>query len=77
YKGQKAGTFGVLGAFSFYPSKNLGALGDAGAIITDDAQYMGLLKQLRNYGSHNKYYNDLIGLNSRLDELQALFLKIK
>ncbi|MGE6155679.1 DegT/DnrJ/EryC1/StrS family aminotransferase, partial [Klebsiella pneumoniae] len=47
YRGQKAGTFGVLGAFSFYPSKNLGALGDAGAIITDDAQYMGLLKQLR------------------------------
>ncbi|MBX9779086.1 MAG: DegT/DnrJ/EryC1/StrS family aminotransferase [Chitinophagaceae bacterium] len=77
YKGQKAGTFGVLGAFSFYPSKSLGALGDAGAIITNNAHYKDLLKQLRNYGSHNKYYNDVIGSNSRLDELQALFLKIK
>lgn len=77
YKGKKAGTFGILSAFSFYPSKNLGALGDAGAILTNDAHYMEALKKLRNYGSHDKYYNELVGINSRLDELQALFLKIK
>ena len=72
-----AGTFGDFGAFSFYPTKNLGALGDAGAIITDSLPYYKKLKALRNYGSEIKYNNKYIGLNSRLDELQAGFLSIK
>ena len=77
YKGQKAGTFGDLAAFSFYPTKNLGALGDAGAITTNNAQYAEKLKYLRNYGSEKKYHNRYLGYNSRLDELQAIFLRIK
>ncbi|MEC5146096.1 DegT/DnrJ/EryC1/StrS family aminotransferase [Chitinophaga sp. 212800010-3] len=77
YKGQLAGTFGDFGAFSFYPTKNLGALGDAGAVICKShADYI-KLKQLRNYGSEKKYHNGIIGYNSRLDELQAAFLRIK
>ncbi len=64
-------------AYSFYPGKNLGAIGDAGAITTDDADLAKVLFSLRNYGSEKKYYNDLVGFNSRLDELQALFLNIK
>lgn len=75
--GKKAGTFGQMGAFSFYPTKNLGALGDAGAIITDDLQLADRLRALRNYGSSKKYHNDYIGYNSRLDEMQAAFLLIK
>jgi len=71
------GTWGVFGAFSFYPTKNLGALGDAGAIITDNEELALKIKALRNYGSHKKYCNDYIGINSRLDELQATFLRIK
>jgi dTDP-4-amino-4,6-dideoxygalactose transaminase len=77
YKGRKAGTFGMMSAFSFYPSKNLGALGDAGAILVNDENLAESLKRLRNYGSHGKYYNEVVGYNSRLDELQALFLHIK
>ncbi len=77
YHGKMTGTFGDLGAFSFYPTKNLGALGDAGAIITDDEQLAQKLRALRNYGSEKKYYNKYIGFNSRLDELQAAFLRIK
>ncbi len=77
FKGQIAGTFGNIGAFSFYPTKNLGALGDAGAIITSDEDIYTKLKALRNYGSEKKYYNKFIGRNSRLDELQAAFLNIK
>ena len=77
YKGRMAGTFGILSGFSFYPSKNLGALGDAGAILTNNDQLCEDLKSLRNYGSHKKYYNEVIGYNSRLDELQASFLQIK
>jgi dTDP-4-amino-4,6-dideoxygalactose transaminase len=76
-KNKKSGTFGDLGAFSFYPTKNLGALGDAGAIITDNPEYEKKIRQLRNYGSSVKYYNDIIGYNSRLDELQAAMLSIK
>ena len=76
YKGKKAGSFGV-GCFSFYPTKNLGALGDGGAITCDDEEYMQKLKSLRNYGSSKKYYNDDIGYNSRLDEIQAGFLSCK
>ncbi len=77
YKGKIAGSFGVFAAFSFYPSKNLGALGDAGAILTNNDQLAKNVIQLRNYGSDRKYYNEVIGLNSRLDELQAIFLQIK
>ena len=64
-------------AFSFYPGKNLGALGDGGAITTNDDKLAEVLFSLRNYGSNKKYYNDFIGVNSRLDELQAAFLNIK
>lgn len=64
-------------AFSFYPGKNLGALGDGGAITTDDERLAELLYSLRNYGSDKKYHNDYVGINSRLDELQAAFLSIK
>jgi dTDP-4-amino-4,6-dideoxygalactose transaminase len=77
YKNKLAGTFGILNAFSFYPSKNLGALGDAGAVLTNDDRLSEDLKRIRNYGSHRKYHNEIIGYNSRLDELQALFLQIK
>lgn len=76
YKGKKVGSFGV-GCFSFYPTKNLGALGDGGAITCDDAAYAEKIKSLRNYGSSKKYYNNDIGYNSRLDEIQAAFLSIK
>ena len=77
YKGQNTGTFGHCNAFSFYPTKNLGALGDGGAVTTNDPQIAEKVLQLRNYGSKIKYYNDLIGYNSRLDEIQAGFLLIK
>lgn len=75
--GKMAGTFGDIGAFSFYPTKNLGALGDAGAIIAKDNDIAKKLLALRNYGSHKKYNNKYIGINSRLDEIQAIFLNIK
>jgi len=77
YKGKKSGTFGEFGAFSFYPTKNLGALGDAGAITTNNTEYADKIRKLRNYGSEKKYYNEYMGVNSRLDELQAAFLQIK
>jgi dTDP-4-amino-4,6-dideoxygalactose transaminase len=77
YKNQTSGTFGDLGAHSFYPTKNLGALGDAGAVTTDNDFFTEKLKALRNYGSKVKYVNDYIGYNSRLDEIQAGFLSIK
>ena len=73
----KAGNFGNAAGFSFYPGKNLGALGDAGAITTNDAALAEVLFSLRNYGSKVKYENDRIGVNSRLDELQAAFLNLK
>jgi dTDP-4-amino-4,6-dideoxygalactose transaminase len=73
----KAGNLGDLGAFSFYPTKNLGALGDAGGISVNNEYYYNKVKKMRNYGSEKKYYNDLIGTNSRLDEVQAIFLNIK
>jgi dTDP-4-amino-4,6-dideoxygalactose transaminase len=75
--GSFVGTFGKIGAYSFYPTKNLGALGDAGAIITSDTALYEKLKALRNYGSEKKYHNKYIGLNSRLDEIQAAFLNVK
>jgi dTDP-4-amino-4,6-dideoxygalactose transaminase len=64
-------------AYSFYPGKNLGTLGDAGAVITNDPELAKVILSLRNYGSETKYYNDHIGINSRLDELQAAFLNVK
>lgn len=73
----KAGNLGDAAAFSFYPSKNLGCLGDGGAVTTNDETLADCIKVLRNYGSSQKYKNDLIGYNSRLDELQAAFLTIK
>lgn len=76
FKNKKVGTFGI-GAHSFYPTKNLGALGDAGAITVDDEELYKKIKALRNYGSAEKYVNEYIGYNSRLDEIQASFLKIK
>jgi dTDP-4-amino-4,6-dideoxygalactose transaminase len=75
--GQKAGTFGDIGAFSFYPTKNLGALGDGGGIITNREEYATRIRSLRNYGSRQKYHNQEAGYNSRLDELQAAFLSVK
>lgn len=76
YKGKKVGSFGI-GAFSFYPTKNLGALGDAGAVTCDSPITAERIKSLRNYGSKEKYFNNEIGYNSRLDEIQAAFLNIK
>jgi dTDP-4-amino-4,6-dideoxygalactose transaminase len=75
--GKKAGSFGNAAGFSFYPGKNLGALGDAGAITTSDDDLAAVLFSIRNYGSKVKYQHDLIGTNSRLDELQAAFLNVK
>ncbi|QDA59358.1 DegT/DnrJ/EryC1/StrS family aminotransferase [Hymenobacter jejuensis] len=75
--GRFTGSFGHLNATSFYPTKNLGALGDAGAITTNDAKLAHQLRMLRNYGSTQKYQNEIIGYNSRLDELQAAVLRVK
>lgn len=75
--GKKAGSWGDASGFSFYPGKNLGALGDAGAITTNDAELAHMLKAIRNYGSHEKYKNLVPGVNSRLDEIQAAILNVK
>lgn len=75
--GRKAGNLGDAAGFSFYPTKNLGALGDAGAVTTNDPQLARMVRLLRNYGSETKYYNEYVGVNSRLDELQAAFLRVK
>ena len=75
--GQMTGTFGDVGCFSFYPTKNLGAIGDAGAVVTDDDALANRLRHTRNYGSKQKYVNEYVGSNSRLDELQAAFLRVK
>ena len=77
FKGQQVGTFGDFGCFSFYPTKNLGAIGDAGAITTNDEELSNTVKMLRNYGSKVKYVNEVVGYNSRLDEIQAGFLSVK
>ncbi len=76
-QGKLAGSWGDAAGFSFYPGKNLGALGDAGAITTNDEQLANTLIALRNYGSHKKYENIYLGLNSRLDEIQAAMLRVK
>lgn len=77
YKGRQSGSFGDYGAFSFYPTKNLGALGDAGAMLCDDDDLATTARRLRNYGSDVKYHNEIVGDNSRLDEVQAGFLLAK
>ena len=77
FKGKMTGTFGDVGCFSFYPSKNLGAFGDAGAVIMNDERLANDFKVFRNYGSEKRYYNKIIGANSRLDELQAGLLRVR
>ena len=77
YKGRRAGSLGDAAAFSFYPVKNLGGFGDGGAITTNDALVAEKVRLLRNYGSRTKYQHELPGVNSRLDELQAAFLRVK
>lgn len=75
--GKMAGNLADAAAFSFYPAKNLGALGDAGAVTTNDEDLAAMIEKLRNYGTSSKYVNDFIGYNSRMDEIQAMFLNIK
>ncbi|OHE56480.1 MAG: erythromycin biosynthesis sensory transduction protein eryC1 [Thermodesulfovibrio sp. RBG_19FT_COMBO_42_12] len=77
YKGRKAGSLGDAAGFSFYPGKNLGAFGDGGAVTTNDDNIADRIRSLSNYGSTIKYYNAVKGFNSRIDELQAAFLRVK
>ncbi|WP_412971997.1 DegT/DnrJ/EryC1/StrS family aminotransferase [Glaciecola sp. MF2-115] len=77
FEGRKAGNLGHASGFSFYPGKNLGALGDAGAVTTNDAELAKLVKNLGNYGTSKRYINDFKGINSRLSEIQAAFLSVK
>ena len=77
FNGKMTGTFGDVGCFSFYPSKNLGAFGDAGAVVVNDEELAKEFKIFRNYGSEKRYYNKVVGANSRLDELQAGLLRVR
>lgn len=77
YDGKMTGCFGISGCFSFYPTKNLGAFGDAGAVVTDDKEFADKIRMMRNYGSRIKYVNEIEGINSRLDEMQAALLRVK
>lgn len=77
FDGKMTGTFGDVGCFSFYPSKNLGAFGDAGAVVVNDENLAKNFKVFRNYGSEKRYYNKVVGANSRLDELQAGLLRVR
>ncbi len=77
FNGQMTGTFGDIGCFSFYPSKNLGAFGDGGAIVTNNPELDKAVRIFRNYGSEKRYYNKVVGANSRLDEIQAGLLRVR
>jgi dTDP-4-amino-4,6-dideoxygalactose transaminase len=77
FEGNKCGNLGDAAGFSFYPGKNLGALGDGGAVTTNDNDLAEIIRAYRNYGSHKKYENLYLGTNSRLDEIQAAFLSVK
>jgi len=77
YKGRQVGSYGLCGCFSFFPSKNLGAAGDGGIVTTNDPAFADRLRMLRNHGGHSKYECELVGMNSRLDALQAAILRVK
>jgi dTDP-4-amino-4,6-dideoxygalactose transaminase len=77
YKGRKVGTFGHCGCFSFFPSKNLACYGDGGMVISGDEGIAAAVRMLRNHGSETRYYHDVLGYNSRLDELQAAIVRVK
>ena len=77
WQGKKAGTIGNAAGFSFYPGKNLGAMGDAGCVVTDDTELANTVRTMANYGSSTKYVNELEGINSRTDEVQAAVLRVK
>lgn len=77
FEGRQTGTFGDFGCFSFYPTKNLGAFGDGGALVINNAELAEQARMFRNYGSKRKYHNEIMGVNSRLDEFQAGLLRIK
>lgn len=77
FNGKMTGTFGDVGCFSFYPSKNLGAFGDAGAVVVNDSELASKFRIFRNYGSEKRYHNKVVGANSRLDELQAGLLRVR
>lgn len=77
YKGKMTGTFGDVGCFSFYPSKNVGAFGDGGAVVVNSEQLANGFRVFRNYGSEKRYYNKVVGTNSRLDEIQAALLRVR
>lgn len=77
YRNCRSGSLGRVAAHSFYPGKNLGAFGDAGAVTTDDGEVANRIRRLRNYGSDRKYYHETLGVNSRLDELQCAFLRVR